>query len=929
VTRPLDQPLPNGERRLAHACGGTFGRARLPWACSSPRPSSPPTPGGGGRFDLPTARRALPVWPAVGWWLAFAFAAAGLACGLPVRSAELSLGAPRSVNQGHELRLLVLHPDTNKVYEIQSAARLEGTSVWRTAQFGFRGQTNFVVSLPPGSNAFFRLRLPALAVPPQLTVAEDLSLPLGAIQIQFPPGPGPELTLTASHGSLRAQATAGLSLEGNGTSRLVLRGPLPPLGDVAYCGDTNFFGHDRLWIGLTNRAAQPPVAEAAQVELLITPVNDLPETRADSFACVENTTLIVPAPGVLANDTDADGDALAAEWLSGPDHGELTLNPDGSFFYLPAPLFHGQDSFTYRARDAAGPSEAARVTLDVRPGNHAPQLTIVSPAQASSWAVGRPIPLQTQVAENDGEVGRVEYREGATLLATAEPPDFRAQWEHAPMGLHTIQARAVLDGGAVTFSASVSFVVDADCDGDGVSDTAEAIRGTDPCDFFDGQAPRLEIVAGDFQSGHPRELLARALTVRVSKLDGTPWVGQLAAYTAEVGGGLLSLDGVGDGTARLDATTDGAGRAAVRLKLPEASGQLVLVRVRVTNALQSAETTFVATALGPHDEWIYGNVPVAVAAGAEHSLALLTDGTVRSWGRNEAGQLGPGLDPAALPLSAVPMPVPGLSNVTAIAAGAWHSLALQADGTVVSWGEFHEHYQAATPPDVSGAIGIAAGAGHSLALLGNGTVRAWGDPFTRFAPPAGLFGVSAVAAGPGFSLGLLGDGRVVAWGLGPLELDHGQTRVPPTLSAVSAIAAGGAHALALVAGGRVIGWGANDFGQAASPSDLDHVVAIAAGATTSLALRDDGTIRRWGNSLAGDVVLPAGIRAIGASAASSGGHVEVLGTDGAVWGWGDNAYGQLGNGTRLASTEPVRASGLPPNDTVTNPVPFVVYTPLR
>jgi alpha-tubulin suppressor-like RCC1 family protein len=170
---------------------------------------------------------------------------------------------------------------------------------------------------------------------------------------------------------------------------------------------------------------------------------------------------------------------------------------------------------------------------------------------------------------------------------------------------------------------------------------------------------------------------------------------------------------------------------------------------------------------------------------------------------------------------------------------------------------------------------------------------------------------------------------VVAWGLGPLELDHGQTRVPPTLSAVSAIAAGGAHALALVAGGRVIGWGANDFGQAASPSDLDHVVAIAAGATTSLALRDDGTIRRWGNSLAGDVVLPAGIRAIGASAASSGGHVEVLGTDGAVWGWGDNAYGQLGNGTRLASTEPVRASGLPPNDTVTNPVPFVVYTPLR
>ena len=54
---------------------------------------------------------------------------------------------------------------------------------------------------------------------------------------------------------------------------------------------------------------------------------------------------------MLANDTDMDGDALTAVLVSGPAHGTLTLNPDGSFTYTPAANYNGADTFTYKAND--------------------------------------------------------------------------------------------------------------------------------------------------------------------------------------------------------------------------------------------------------------------------------------------------------------------------------------------------------------------------------------------------------------------------------------------------------------------------------------------------------------------------------------------------------------------------------------------------
>jgi adhesin/invasin len=98
---------------------------------------------------------------------------------------------------------------------------------------------------------------------------------------------------------------------------------------------------------------------------VITP--DSPPTAAnDAYAATAGATLREPAPGVLGNDSDVDGDPLSAAVQSGPSHGSLTLNSNGSFDYTPDPLYFGQDLFTYQVT-ANGRTASATVTIVVSP----------------------------------------------------------------------------------------------------------------------------------------------------------------------------------------------------------------------------------------------------------------------------------------------------------------------------------------------------------------------------------------------------------------------------------------------------------------------------------------------------------------------------------------------------------------------------------
>ncbi|MDQ3580974.1 MAG: Ig-like domain-containing protein, partial [Pseudomonadota bacterium] len=86
----------------------------------------------------------------------------------------------------------------------------------------------------------------------------------------------------------------------------------------------------------------------------------------DAFAVAEDTGLNAPAPGVLGNDTDGTSDPLTAVLNTGVSNGMLTLNPNGSFTYMPVANFQGTDSFTYRANDGTvNSTNPATVTITV------------------------------------------------------------------------------------------------------------------------------------------------------------------------------------------------------------------------------------------------------------------------------------------------------------------------------------------------------------------------------------------------------------------------------------------------------------------------------------------------------------------------------------------------------------------------------------
>ncbi len=360
---------------------------------------------------------------------------------------------------------------------------------------------------------------------------------------------------------------------------------------------------------------------------------------------------------------------------------------------------------------------------------------------------------------------------------------------------------------------------------------------------------------------------------------------------------------------------------------------------------------------------------VSVASGDLHSLAVKSDGTAWAWGYNGDGELGDSTNVQRL----TPVQVSNFAGGVAVGAGSGHSFAVKSDGSMWAWGS-NSNGQLGNGTTVTNSLlpvassacatGIFQGAGkssvasrlsatqfYSLAVKGDGTVVASGDNTygqlgdgttinrTSAVAAAGLSGIVGISAGYYHALAVKGDGTVRAWGFGGNgQLGDGTTVSKPTpiqvpgLTGIVGVAAGDRHSLAVKNDGTVWAWGNNGNGQLGDGTNtfrpspvqviqLTGVVAVSAGAAFSIALKSDGTVWGWGTNGAGQLgdgtntqrlspVQVAGLTGVISIAAGPAAHTLALKSDGTVWGWGYNAYGELGDGSSTTRFNIVRASDL-------------------
>jgi alpha-tubulin suppressor-like RCC1 family protein len=319
---------------------------------------------------------------------------------------------------------------------------------------------------------------------------------------------------------------------------------------------------------------------------------------------------------------------------------------------------------------------------------------------------------------------------------------------------------------------------------------------------------------------------------------------------------------------------------------------------------------------------IQRNSPVFVAGldvrkilgSSEFTLALTTDGGVWAWGANFDGELGNG--------TRIPRTTPGrvaggatipFDDVVDIAAGVSRALAVRSDGSVWTWGRDAIgpgfHLLPVQVPGIADAVAVACGADFNFALRNDGRVLSWGmNSFGQLgsatgnrSTPAlipGLTAVRSIAAGPTSSYAIKSNGAVVAWGSGAGGLlgngGVSNSSTPVAVANVSNVeqVSAGFHALARTTAGEVWVWGLCGSGESGDGTSfathltpvriaaLQNIGAIAAGFSHDLALKSDGTVWAWGRGIEGQVgdggaqdratpvavPLPAGRRGAGVGA---------------------------------------------------------------
>ncbi|MCL1859732.1 MAG: hypothetical protein FWF92_10945 [Oscillospiraceae bacterium] len=285
------------------------------------------------------------------------------------------------------------------------------------------------------------------------------------------------------------------------------------------------------------------------------------------------------------------------------------------------------------------------------------------------------------------------------------------------------------------------------------------------------------------------------------------------------------------------------------------------------------------------------NYSPSISVSQYHNLATKNDGSLWAWGWNYYGQLGDGTTDRQS------IPVKIMDGVMAACAGDNHSLAIKSDGSLWTWGL------------------------NNYGQLGDGTTE------DKLTPIKIMDDVTAVNAGGGYSLAIKSDGSLWTWGLnyyGRLGDGTTEDKLTPIkiMDDVKEAIAGNKHSLAIKNDGSLWAWGNNNFGslgdgtigtnesKSTPVKIMDDVIAISAGGQNngdhSFAIKSDGSLWAWGNNSYGQLgngeikdYNPTPVKIMDGVMAISAGdlHSFAIKNDGSLWGWGNNSGGRLGDGT--------------------------------
>lgn len=298
----------------------------------------------------------------------------------------------------------------------------------------------------------------------------------------------------------------------------------------------------------------------------------------------------------------------------------------------------------------------------------------------------------------------------------------------------------------------------------------------------------------------------------------------------------------------------------------------------------------------------------SISRGQVHAQAIKTDGTLWGWGYNYHGNLGDGTAIQRKVVTRIGTSTDWLS----VAVGHYHSIAIKTDGTLWAWGDNYD-----------GVLGNSTTAGFKRTPTQIGIATNWKSAFAR----------------DNYNLAIKADGTLWAWGDNYNEQLGDGTNVDKyipvqigTSGDWETVSAGGEHVLALKNDGTLWAWGRNSYGQLgdgtktnkSAPTQIGSAndwKTISAGDTHSMAIKTDGTLWIWGDNYGAQLgdgtdpnspplqnyrINPRQINSDTDWETISAGYYHSLAikSDGTLWGWGYNGYGEVGDGTNTIRNVP-------------------------